>query len=146
MSHSKTRWNVWFATLIAAGSGCDKHVSAAYPPTVTPIQTAPSRYDPCVADPTLCSGPGRAMGVEPTLARGREILLTGPLAAAPAVRAERTGWNGIARTIEKATIEAPRPPAAPAPIPTPSANTQQAWVDLEANLSVEVSDPQSSVQ
>ncbi len=147
MLGSKVRWAVWLVILAVMNSGCLKKVSAAYAPMPAPIPVAPIRYDVCAAVPSLCVGIGRSMlSQQDPSGRGQEIMLTGPLAAAPAVRAQRIGLTETISKVEKLATASPRTPTAPTPIPTSAASAQRTFIDLEANLSIEVPDPRASAQ
>jgi len=143
----KVRWTVWLVTLSVMISGCSKNVIAAYPPAAQPIPNAPSRYDVCSVDSSLCSGSVRLTGMEQeTSVRGQDILMTGPLSEARAVRRQPTGFNEMVGQVDKDLTTTPRTQLAPTPIPTQASNAPRPWIDLEANLSIEAPDPRASAQ
>jgi hypothetical protein len=87
----------------------------------------------CKTDPSACGDSGSGAG-------GSEILLTGPLAGAPAVRAERESML----TMVASAVSSPRPSAAAAvsvPAPLPAAKRPEqgtTFFDVVARLEIEV--------
>lgn len=121
--------------------GCARAASPLYPPSPGEIQALPARYDACVGPAAQCSSSSIQLLSQRDTRRssGPEILLTGPLAGAPAVSRRSRSPLRLADRIVSQAVSGPKPPpSAPSATPTPGAGERRELIDLEAHLSVEV--------
>lgn len=115
------------------------------PPDIAPVQAyfpdaPPSTADPaqvCALDPSACPLLDLASTTPPTL--GPQILLTGPLAGAPAVGRRRQTW-ATQLSQSESKIVSQRARSTPEPVSTKAKHPGLELREVEAHLTLEVDD------
>jgi hypothetical protein len=141
------RYCVTASLFVLSSAGCARARTPLYAPTPEEIQALPARYNSCIGPPEQCSGSIQLLAEHgPTQRSQPEVLLSGPLSGAPAVRKPRNPWRRAERAVFRALDAPAPPPGAPNATPTSGPGERKELLDLEARLALEVSDPRLVAQ
>ncbi len=122
---------------------------AAYPaaPSPEPVASLPARYGTCAIDPNGCNGGIELYGQKDArqVQVSAEMLLSGPLSAAEAVRKPTSGLSSITKSVGRTlSASAPTAPSAPSAERAAAPQAGKELIDLEATLVLEARDIRST--